>query len=287
MTESGLSSVDRALRLLEVLAEGMPLGATDLANRLQTSKATAFRLARSLHASGYVTRREDTRYELGPRCLVLAARASGQINLQRELRWAEEELHETTEETVLLTVLTGRMAVCLDSIPSKQPIVTVATVGQVWPAHAASGGMALLAENDLLIERYLEEPATRHTEMTVTDPDRLRAMFKQIRRDGYAVNYNYYREGVCAVGAAVRDANGEGVAALSVMLPNFRLDETGVEPLQEAVVDVTNRASQRLGWSGRTSPETLNRDPVSPPAPAGRDSLQPRPEPTPAEVPRL
>ena len=65
-TQNGLSSVDRALRLLDELAEHGPLGATELANRLGTAKATAFRLARTLQARGYVVQNADSSYRLGP-----------------------------------------------------------------------------------------------------------------------------------------------------------------------------------------------------------------------------
>jgi DNA-binding IclR family transcriptional regulator len=52
---------------------------------------------------------------------------------------------------------------------------------------------------------------------------------------------------VCAVGAAVRKPSGEAVAALSVMLPEFRLRATGVEALSQVVRAVADRASHRLG----------------------------------------
>ncbi|MCW2598430.1 MAG: transcriptional regulator, IclR family [Frankiales bacterium] len=248
----GVSSVERAMHLLEALCEG-PLGATELAHQLGTSKATAFRLARTLQSSGYVVQLEDTRYRLGPRCLMLAAWAFGDIDLRRELRWAEEELHERTGETAMLSVLAGRDAVCIDSIPSKQSVVSVASVGEIWPAHAASAGLAFLADDDGLLERYLEEPLSRHANGTITDPAALRAALDEGRRLGYVVNTSYFRDDVCAVGSVVHDATGRAVAALSVMMPQFRLEETGVETLGALVRDVAGRASQRLGWRARSS----------------------------------
>jgi DNA-binding IclR family transcriptional regulator len=251
-TESGLSSVERALRLLEAVAEGPPLGATELAARLTTSKATAFRLARTLQTNGYLEQLEDSRYRLGARCLVLGARASSEIDLRVELRGAEEELHTRTQETVLLTVLAGRFAVCLDSIPSTQAVVTVAQIGTVWPPHAVSGGLAILAEDDELRDGYLAEPLTRHSPDTITDPSALRKVLVEARQVGYAVNNNYLRPGVCAVGAVVRKPSGEAVAALSVMLPELRLRDTGVEVLSRTVCAVADRASHHLGWRPAT-----------------------------------
>jgi IclR family acetate operon transcriptional repressor len=247
-----VSSVERALRLLEALAEG-PVGVTDLAHRIGTSKATAFRLARTLQNSGYVEQLADTRYRLGPRCLTLASWAFNDIDVRSELRWAEEELNERSGETTLLAVATGREAVCIDAIPSRHSVMSVATVGAIWPLHASSPGLAMLAEDPVLLEKYLSQPLSRHTDGTITDPAVLRSVLEEVRARGYAVNREFWRDDVCAVGAVVHDAAGQHVAGLAVVLPQFRLEQTGAEELGAIVVDVSRRASERLGWRERPS----------------------------------
>ena len=246
-TEGGVSSVERALRLLEILSKG-PVGATDLARALGTGKATAFRLAKTLQASNYVVQLEDTRYRLGPRCLVLAAAAVDEMDLLGELRWAEAELFERTGETVLLAVRSGLDAVCIDSIPSKHAVVSVTSVGEIWPLHACSAGLAFLADDDALLEAYLRTPMSQHTSATIVDPELLRKRVQETQHTGYALNREYFRDGVCAVGSVVRDARGQARAALAVMLPEFRLEDVGEESLGRLTADVANRASERLGW---------------------------------------
>jgi DNA-binding IclR family transcriptional regulator len=252
MPTEGITSVDRALHLMEALLDG-PEGATALAARLGVSKATAFRLARTLQSNGYVVQLDDSRYTLGPRCLMLAAWAFGHIDIRRELRWAEEELHERTGETVLLSVLAGRDSVCIDSIPSKHSVVSVATVGDVWPAHTCSAGIAFLADDASLLDLYLQQPLLGATKNTITNAAELRGLVKSARQDGYGVNRAYWRDGVSAVGALVHDAAGKSIAALSVMMPEFRLEVHGVESLGAMVSDVAVRASERLGYRGNPS----------------------------------
>ena len=237
---------------MEALLDG-PQRATALASKLGVSKATAFRLARTLQGIGYVVQGEDSKYSLGPRCLILATWAFGNIDTRRELRWAEEELNARTGETALLTVQAGRDSVCIDSIPSTQGIVSVASVGAVWPAHTCSSGLAFLATDDDYREEYMQQPLSQPTGQTISDPEELRTMLQEFKRLGYAVNRSYWRDGVGAVGAVVRDAAGEPVAALSVMMPEFRLEENGVEALGKLVVDVADRASARLGYRGPLS----------------------------------
>ncbi len=246
-TEGTVSSLERALRIMEALAEG-PVGVTALANRLDINKTTVFRLTRTLQEHGYVVQLEDTRYRLGPRCMMLAASASGDVDYRRELRWAIEEIAEATRETALLSILAGRDVVCIDSIPSTQSVVSVATVGEIWPAHMCAPGLAFLADDEAALATYLRQPLRRNTEQTIASAGKLRTALKVVRERGYAVNTSFFRDGVCAVGALVHDSRGRAVAALSVMLPDFRFAEVGEESLAAVVVDVAARASKQLGW---------------------------------------
>jgi DNA-binding IclR family transcriptional regulator len=243
--------VERALHLMEALLDG-PVGATALAAKLEVSKATAFRLARTLQANGYVVQLDDTRDALGPRCLILSAWAYDHIDIRRELRWAEEELSERTGETILLSVLSGRDAVCIDSIPSKQNVVSLASVGEIWPLHTSSAGMVFMANDSRLLESYLEKgDLAAPTQNTVTDPEGIRKLVREAQEKGYAVNRSYWREDVAGFAALVHDASGRAAAALGMIMPEFRLDALGAETVGELILDVANRASARLGFRGK------------------------------------
>ncbi|MCY7401472.1 MAG: IclR family transcriptional regulator [Nocardioides sp.] len=254
--DGGVASVKRALHLMEALLEG-PVGATSLAAKLDVSKATAFRLARTLQGEGYVVQLEDSRYALGPRCLMLAAWAFGRIDIRRELRWAVEELHDRTEETAYLTVLAGRECVCIDSIPAnKTSIVSDTSVGEVWPVNACATGVAFMAADTPFRELYLQQDLEAATSHTVTKPDEIRTLTNEVRSRGYAVNRSWWREGVFAVSSVVHDATGRPIAALGLMMPEIRHDGDD-EALGSLMADVASRASQRLGYRGGSSPIAL------------------------------
>jgi len=242
---------------MENLLEG-PMGATTLAARLGVSKATAFRLARTMQTAGYVVQLEDSRYTLGPRCLMLAALAFGRVDIRRELRWATEELQERTGETAFLTVLAGREAAVIDSIPSKQSVVSTATVGEVYPVHASSAGLAFLAADPDFMEVYLQGELSAPTKHTVTDPEKVRALVEDVKVKGYALNHSYWRDGVFAVSACVRDAAAKPIAALGIMMPEFRLEHSSPDELGKLVADITTRASERFGFGGPANPPIQN-----------------------------
>ncbi|CUR58793.1 hypothetical protein NOCA2540047 [metagenome] len=256
-SDGGVASVKRALHLMEALLEG-PVGATALAAKLDVSKATAFRLARTLQGEGYVVQLEDSRYALGPRCLMLAAWAFGRIDIRRELRWALEELHDRTGETAYLTVLAGRECVCIDSIPSKRSsVVSPATVGEVWPVHAVATGFAFMAADPPFMELYLQQELTAATARTITDPDTIREAVKVVQSQGYAVNHSWWRDGVFAISSVVHDATGRPIAALGLMMPEVRQEQDD-ETLGAIMADVAGRASTRLGYRGSHAAEPVS-----------------------------
>lgn len=100
---SGLQSVTRALRTLELIGEAEELGVTELSRRLGVHKATASRLAATLAERGFVERdRVSERYRLGFGLIGLAGAAMAGLDLPRLARPALEELADRTRETVNL-----------------------------------------------------------------------------------------------------------------------------------------------------------------------------------------
>src|SRR5262245_556654 len=85
---SGVQSVDRALTILETMAEhGEELGVTELGRRLGVHKATASRLVSTLAGHGLVERSTNSdRYRLGLGLVRLAAAATAGLELIREAR---------------------------------------------------------------------------------------------------------------------------------------------------------------------------------------------------------
>jgi DNA-binding IclR family transcriptional regulator len=242
-----LSSVDRALSMVELLSEEGHLNVTQLAERLGTGKATAFRLAHTLMARGWMVQDPDRRYRLGPGILGVAARTQAGRDVRADLRPVLEALHEKTGETIHLTKLDGRHVVYLEQIISSKPVRSVAMIGGRSPAHCVSPGLAQLAAlPDDQLNWVLGAPLQRYTDASMTDPAEVRAELDRVRERGYAVNLGNFRPDVGGVGTAVTDADGYPIAGLSVCVPVYRLKELDTTALGEMLKDAAQDARRRL-----------------------------------------
>lgn len=250
---SNLRSVTRALRSLELIGEAGELGVSELGRRLGVHKATASRLAATLAEHGFVDRDPVTeRYRLGFALVALAGSAMVNLDLVRTARPVLEELAERTRETVNLGAWSGDAVVYLDQVTGARSIVSVSWVGRRTSLHDTSNGKVLLAYGQNAdVDRVLAGPLERRTPNTIVDADELREHLVVVRERGWAQTLEELEEGLNAVAAPVRDADGTVVAALSVSGPAFRMRSVDLPRVARLAVDAGSAVSQRLGYVQR------------------------------------
>jgi len=250
---SNLQSVTRAIRALELIAETGQVGVTELGRMLGVHKATASRLVATLAERGLVERDPvSERYRLGFGLIRLAGAAMAGMDLVRTAHPVLEDLAERTRETVNFGVLSGDAVVYVDQISGTRAIVSVSWVGRRAPLHCTSNGKVLLAslpeaERDRLLDRPLER-LTRHT---IVDRDKLRIQLREIEVRGYAQTLEELEEGLNAVAAPVRQADGDVVAALSVSGPAFRMRPMDLPRIARLTMEAAGAVSRRLGYVDR------------------------------------
>jgi DNA-binding IclR family transcriptional regulator len=245
----GLQSVSRAVRTLELVAEAGELGVTELGRRLGVHKATASRLAATLADRGLLERDPSTeRYRLGFGLIRLAGAAMAGLDLVRTARPTLEDLAERTRETVTLGVLSGEEVVSIDQVTGARSIVSVNWVGTRTALHATSTGKVFLAfMDDAERDRRLATGLPRATKRTIVDRTELRRQLDDVRRRGYAQTLEELEEGLNAVAAAVRPADGKVVAALSVSGPAFRIRPVDLPRIGRLTMGAAETISRRLG----------------------------------------
>jgi IclR family acetate operon transcriptional repressor len=221
-TRDGVQSLERALDLLELLADAPgEVSLTGLSSASGLAPSTIHRLVGTLVARGYVRRLPSRRYVLAPRLLHLAERASRTLATLARPHLAQ--LVDAIGETANLALLDGDSVVYAAQVPSRHSVRMFTEVGRRVPVHCTGVGKVLLAGMDPAEARavLLRAGMPARTERTVTDPDRLLDELPAIARQGYAVDDGEQEAGVRCLAVAVPATAVP--AALSVSGPEGRL----------------------------------------------------------------
>lgn len=227
---SRVQSIERAFAVLAALADG-PIGVTEAAERARLPKSTAARLLASLAREGAVEQVPgDTRYRLGGRLAILAAGVLPTRSLARLARPSLAELSSDVGEAAGLSVPDGDLVHYVEQVDAPNPVSVRDWTGSRLPMHAVSSGQVMLAfRAPAAIERYLERPLERFTELTVVDPGALRERLRDVRRDGCAWAREEFDRGINSVAAPIADASGEVVAAVHLHGPSYRFPAAGAD----------------------------------------------------------
>ena len=223
-------SVTKAVRLLRELASRPKTGATvsTLAKAVGISRPTAFRLLHSLERTGLVDR-IDNNYILGSEMSRLGRHADPYAGLAARARPLLQELADTFDETVTLSVPNAKDELDLIAEAAGSHVVGTTSrmsphmIGKQYPLHASSSGKVLVAEWPIKkVLGRLPEKLEAYTAHTVTDRAALLAELDRIRENGFALIDNELEEELISLSRPVRDSSGNLVAIVSLNGPRYR-----------------------------------------------------------------
>ncbi|CAN5892001.1 IclR family transcriptional regulator [soil metagenome] len=249
---SSVQSVDRAVTVMELLSSQGWSGVTEVANELEIHKSTAYRLLATLRDRGLVEQDSASeKYRLGFGMVMLASTVTGDLDIVRYARPICESLSDATEETVTVTALEADEAVIIHQSISTSSMMSVDWSGWHTPLHASAAGKVLLAYMpEEQRKQILGKPLEALTENTVTDRATLLEQLQSIPDVGYSFTIEELEVGMNAVGAPIRDANGEVIAAVAISGPVFRLPVESVPAAGEQVKKAAAEISRSLGFYG-------------------------------------
>ncbi|MEV0976225.1 IclR family transcriptional regulator [Streptomyces sp. NPDC049915] len=250
---NGVQSVDRAVSVLEILAQRGEAGVSEVAAEIDVHKSTAFRLLGALEARGLVEQSgERGKYRLGFGIVRLAGAVTGRLDITQQGREVCERLSEEIGETVNIAVLQEHYAVNLYQVRGPGAVGTHNWVGQLTPVHATSSGKILLAHLPAARRDEVLETSglPKLTPRTLTARTKLEKDLAEARERGYAVTLEELEIGLHAVAAPVRAHHGEVVAALSASGPAYRFTEERMHELAPLLVKGAQEISHRMGYVG-------------------------------------
>lgn len=214
--KEAMGGLAKGLDVLLAFGAGEPeMTLSEVAERAGLNPATARRCLLTLQELGYVAS-TGRRFFLTPRVLQLSAAFLEAVNVERLAIPYLTEIANQTGDAAAFTVLEDRDIVYLARTSARMLMRLEAHVGSRFPAFCTATGRVLLAGlSDEQIDTYLQGPLPALTDVTETDPTKLRRIISSARRDGFSVVEDELAYGVISLAVPLRDNEGRVVAALN------------------------------------------------------------------------
>jgi DNA-binding IclR family transcriptional regulator len=242
-----VAAVERAVRLLDALAEDDELGTNELGRRTGLSPSSASRLLATLAACGFVEHLpESGRYRLGIRLVQLGHAALARLDLRSLARPHLRALVEATGETATLSVPAEPDAITADFVQSRSSVQSVAQIGRPSVSHATATGKVVLAFRGGGLP---DEPLRAFTKRTITDPQVLAREIVRVRARGWARAVREREDDLSALAAPVFAAHGELAAVLGLQGPAGRFDRSAMRAALPELLGRARAVSHALGWN--------------------------------------
>lgn len=245
-----MRSVKVALLVFEAVAEHQPAGVGELSRALGLPKTTVQRSLSTLAEAGWIqpTDHEWRRWEVAVKVLSIVQRTAARRGGLRDIALPiMEELRTITHETIHLVVRDKSEVVLIERLDSILSVRTFNPLGGRSALHGPSTGKSILAHlSNSEREDYLGQQLRQTTPATMVDPVEIDRELHVIRERGYAINLGEAQPDVHGVGAAIIDARGQPVAAISVSAPAGRMPEDRCMEYGPLVADAARKISRNL-----------------------------------------
>jgi IclR family acetate operon transcriptional repressor len=240
-----LTTVQRGLRALEVIAAEEGLPTKEVARRLGLRPATAYHLVSTLVHEGYVWRLPDGGLILGDRLSGLLNHLEHRPNPFPELEPVLEDLARRCGDVAVIGRLVGNQVVITTS--ASAPGATHGDhvrAGARGPVHTMSLGKVLVAvlPPTIALATVRRWDLEALTERTIRDTHRLLDEMEAARRRGYALDVEEGEEGLCCIAAPMWTPPDRPRAAIAVAVETDRLR---FEP--QRLVSLVTLSARRAG----------------------------------------
>ncbi len=214
-------SVLKAARLLDEVAgsrDALTLG--ELAARLKIPKSSTLGLCTSLTVAGLLRRFDDGSYHLGTHLVDLAHAYLARTDLTREFSQALDALGAFEEEGAVMALREDKDVVYVACRNGRLPVGITYRIGMRLPASCTATGKALISTlSDAEIRQLYR--GERLPRLTAKSCRSMAALLKEadvIRRQGFAVDNEETRDGMCCIGVPIGNPGEPAIAAVAVSM---------------------------------------------------------------------
>jgi IclR family KDG regulon transcriptional repressor len=143
-----------------------------------------------------------------------------------------------------------RGVVYIDKMETHNSLRNDSIIGQRAPLYCTALGKSMLSgmAEDRIRKMYRGTELEAFTDRTITSVDDLVAEIETIRRRGWNVDDEEYKEGLRCIGAPIRDYRAEVIGAVSTSGYASVITRERIEETAAYVVKAARDISQRLGY---------------------------------------
>lgn len=246
-----IQSLDRAIDILEHLAEHKIVGCTEMASIMGVSKSTIFRLLDTMAERNLVCKVDDSgKYMLGFGLLHLSQSLLNNTDIMKIVYPVMEDIAKEVQESVHFCALSNDQALILAQVKSSDKINISATIGSSEPMHCASVGKCLLAfiEPQKSIDIIKSLAFEKYTEKTITTRGKLCSELETIRMVGYAVDNEELNVGIRCLAAPIYNYKGLVESCVGISGTVARITEEKTKEYGEIIVRYATVISRLLGY---------------------------------------
>jgi DNA-binding IclR family transcriptional regulator len=238
----GTQSTQRLLTLLDQFSTERPTHTVEgLSEAIGVPRSTVYRLVSLLKAYELLEQAGESKYQLGPKAIMMGYVARSTVDLADVWRPALEQLAGTSRETALVLRRIGDAAVCVDRVECDHPVRLSFDVGKAMPLHTGAGAKVLLAGSPAdLRDRYIEAA------VPLEHRARLRAELESITVRGWGESHAEVDPGIWAVAAPILADRDGRCLAISVAVPEYRLEAGRREELIGQTRDIAAALQAKL-----------------------------------------
>ena len=235
-----VQSVDRALTLLEIIADGS-VRLAQLASRAELPVSTTARLLGTLEARGAVARAEDGTYAAGPLLRTLVGTETATASIQDAAHAELATLADVLGEAACLSIPIGAQTLTLMQIDVPKPVQAQDWTGHRWDITGGGSGAVMMSTWP---EARVAPLLAR---LTGAQRRAARSEIAAARERGVSWSHGTFVDGLSSVAAPIVDRDGRAVAAIVGYGPTYRFPATGAtRSIERAVSAAAANVSEKL-----------------------------------------
>ncbi len=246
-----IDAVVTSLTIIEHMAQaGGPIGVSELARSIESTKPRIFRHLRTLVDQGYATQDPATdKYFLTPRLLHVGQAIADQTGFLTVARRFMPLLRDRVSQTVSVGQIENDGVRVLDILKHRSDVEITSRPGALFDFHSsAQGKVALAFGPEELWKKVQSRKMRKLTDKTNTDIARLRNEVEAVKKRGWAVAPEEILIGINAVAAPVYDST-QVLAGTITILGSVQFLKPKPEPhFVDALLDAAKKISLQLGF---------------------------------------